>query len=140
MPIGYQKALFKKMHDQCVYQKTIFIIFPFVQETKFLIENNENGSSGFDIKPQYSWGNAGMALLGMGAGIFIMLALMLSEYELLPIGLVFTALLVWCIIERKKSNKKEKFVREQFYQTMGCCIMPEWLMQLRTYRNRFQSF
>jgi len=69
MPIGYQKALFKKMHDQCIYQKTIFIIFPFVQETKFFVENNENGSRGFDIKPQYSWGNAGMALLGMGVGI-----------------------------------------------------------------------
>jgi len=138
MPIGYSKGTFKKMHNQCIYQKTIFLIIPFILETLFITENNGKNSKGFNIKPQYRWNLVPLVLLGFGGFLFLYLSFTLKVYVLLPIGLIFTGLLAWLLIRLKKSNKKEEFVREQFYRTTNCAIMPEWLLS-ETFNNFYSS-
>jgi hypothetical protein len=133
----------KKQNNQFILAnfRCVLMLFLSIEDVMFITEKTSDGEmKGFDIDTQslFRLRYYGVLISGIVA-IFASLFLIVVAISFLSILiLIFSIGLFVGTFFITKSNSKEKFVREQFYKTIGCCIMPEWLYDYE-FNNFYQA-
>ncbi|MDR1553509.1 MAG: hypothetical protein LBS69_08630 [Prevotellaceae bacterium] len=121
----------KKLNNQFVTNKVLYLGLPIAPlNTMFVIEKTSNGVKGFEIKGQYSsFFKLWVILLSViGAWFGFIVGFVGKEPLFIIVGVIFLALFIGSFFMWKVSET-EKFIREQFYKTLGTALMPEWLLE-----------
>ncbi|GHV55839.1 hypothetical protein FACS1894182_01040 [Bacteroidia bacterium] len=106
----------------------------------FITEKTSEGEmKGFDIESQPLFR---LRYYGMIIGILAIFASIVwvgVEIAFLPILILIISIGLFVgLFFITNSDSKEKYVREQFYKTIGCSIMPEWLFEYE-FNNFYQA-